>query len=220
MSDEIDYTEIRDDRIRGEICRIMSEMLDNPDEHGIYPTSKFMWEMETFILKEQAALQATIAQQAEEIDKIGNEFVAKIREYDCLVDIKEEEIERLKSDDFWQEKFKILYSAITDKDNIIAQQGEENRIILECLNGSSKSEYSAEAVDIIRKEYDTLLKRCEEYLVKNKAHHYYCEDSWYYSCHKAEDGCCDDSQGDGCTCGADDKNKEINDLLSAIRGRV
>ncbi len=48
----VDYTEIRDGRIRTEICRLMSEMLDNPNEHGIYPTSKFMWEMETFILKE------------------------------------------------------------------------------------------------------------------------------------------------------------------------
>lgn len=45
-----DYTEVRDDRIRTVICKLMSEMLDNPDEHGIYPTSKFMWKMETFIL--------------------------------------------------------------------------------------------------------------------------------------------------------------------------
>lgn len=35
----------------------MSEMLDNPDEHGIYPTSKFMWEMETLILAENERLQ-------------------------------------------------------------------------------------------------------------------------------------------------------------------
>ncbi len=49
---KIDYTEIRDDRIRGEICRLMSEMLDDPDEYGIYPTSRFMWKMETFILAE------------------------------------------------------------------------------------------------------------------------------------------------------------------------
>ena len=47
-----DYTEIRDDRIRSKICELMSEMLDNPDENGIFPTSRFMWEMETFILDE------------------------------------------------------------------------------------------------------------------------------------------------------------------------
>ena len=49
-----DYTVIRDDRIRGKICELMSEMLDNPDEHGIYPTSKFMSKMEDFILEEKA----------------------------------------------------------------------------------------------------------------------------------------------------------------------
>ena len=47
---EIDYTEIRDNKIRTKICDLMSAMLDNPDENGIYPTSKFMWHMETYIL--------------------------------------------------------------------------------------------------------------------------------------------------------------------------
>jgi len=51
---EPEYTEIRDNRIRGKICELMSEMLDNPDESGIYQTSRFMWEMETFILNEIA----------------------------------------------------------------------------------------------------------------------------------------------------------------------
>ncbi len=49
---EPDYTNIRNDRIRGRICDLMSEMLDNPDDSGIYPTSRFMWKMETFILDE------------------------------------------------------------------------------------------------------------------------------------------------------------------------
>lgn len=48
---EPDYTEIRDDAIRSKICELMSEMLDNPDEHGIYPTSRFMWRMETYCMK-------------------------------------------------------------------------------------------------------------------------------------------------------------------------
>ena len=47
---EVDYTEIRDEKVRTEICKLMSEMLDNPDEIGIYPTSEFMWKMETYIL--------------------------------------------------------------------------------------------------------------------------------------------------------------------------
>ena len=49
--EKIDYTKIRNDVVRSEICRLMSEMLDNPDKNGIYPTSKFMWEMETYILE-------------------------------------------------------------------------------------------------------------------------------------------------------------------------
>ena len=42
--------EIRDDRVRSVICELMSEMLDNPDDCGIYPTSRFMWRVETYIL--------------------------------------------------------------------------------------------------------------------------------------------------------------------------
>ncbi len=48
---KIDYTEIRDDKIRSKICELMSEMLDNPDKDEIYPTSRFMWKMETYVLK-------------------------------------------------------------------------------------------------------------------------------------------------------------------------
>lgn len=47
----VDFTDIRDDEIRGKICEYMSEMLDNPDEHGLYETSKFMWLMETYCLE-------------------------------------------------------------------------------------------------------------------------------------------------------------------------
>lgn len=42
---------IKNQRIRTKICDFMSEMLDNPDEHGIYPTTKFMSAMEDFCLK-------------------------------------------------------------------------------------------------------------------------------------------------------------------------
>ena len=43
--------EIKNQRIRTKICDLMSDMLDNPDEDGIYPTSKFMSEMEEFCLE-------------------------------------------------------------------------------------------------------------------------------------------------------------------------
>jgi hypothetical protein len=47
-----DYTDIRDDEVRSRICEFLSEMLDNPDEYGLYPTSHFMQKMETFVLDE------------------------------------------------------------------------------------------------------------------------------------------------------------------------
>ena len=51
----VDYTVIKDERIRSKVCELMSEMLDNPDEHGIYPTSRFMSKMEDFIIEEKSA---------------------------------------------------------------------------------------------------------------------------------------------------------------------
>ena len=48
-----EYTIIKNPRIRTKICDLMSEMLDNPDEHGIYPTSRFMSKMEDFIIAEK-----------------------------------------------------------------------------------------------------------------------------------------------------------------------
>ena len=48
-----DYTVIKNMPIRTKICELMSEMLDNPDEYGIYPTSKFMSQMEDFIIEEK-----------------------------------------------------------------------------------------------------------------------------------------------------------------------
>lgn len=47
------WTVIQDDRIRGVICDLMFEMLDNPDKNGIYPTSRFMSKMEQFVLDER-----------------------------------------------------------------------------------------------------------------------------------------------------------------------
>ena len=48
----------------------------------------------------------------------------------------------------------------------------------------------------------------EEYEKKFPIEHYYCDDCWY-SCPKAEDGCCDEAKGDECTCGAEEKHKEV-----------
>ncbi|MCP3683895.1 MAG: hypothetical protein GY861_14525 [bacterium] len=46
-----EYTKIKNDRMRTKICKLMSEMLDDPDAGGIYQTSRFMSKMESFCLE-------------------------------------------------------------------------------------------------------------------------------------------------------------------------
>ncbi len=41
------------DKDRTEICKIISEMLDNPDEHGIYQTSTAYTKLEHYIQQER-----------------------------------------------------------------------------------------------------------------------------------------------------------------------
>ena len=43
------------DVLRTAIMRIMSEMLDDPDEHGIYPTGRFMDRIEALLVSMMAA---------------------------------------------------------------------------------------------------------------------------------------------------------------------
>lgn len=45
--------------------------------------------------------------------------------------------------------------------------------------------------------------------------HRWCEDC-FYSCPKAEDGCCDDRQGDECNCGADAHNAIVDRLIADV----
>ena len=49
-----------------------------------------------------------------------------------------------------------------------------------------------------------------------KRQHNYCEDSWY-SCPKAEDGCCNEFQGTECNCGADKENEKIDAIVAELR---
>lgn len=53
-----------------------------------------------------------------------------------------------------------------------------------------------------------------ELLRLSRREHLYVEDCWY-SCPKATDGCCDDSQGDACNCGADEWNARLDAFLAA-----
>ena len=49
--------------------------------------------------------------------------------------------------------------------------------------------------------------------------HYFCEDCWY-SCPKAEDGCCNDLvPKDKCTCGADTVNAAVDAVLAEVKGQ-
>ena len=49
-----------------------------------------------------------------------------------------------------------------------------------------------------------------------KLQHYACEDCWY-SCPKSPEGCCNDAEGDECTCGADKHNAAIDAAIAAAR---
>jgi len=64
-----DYTIIKNQRIRKKICDLMSNMLDNPDDSGIYPTSEFMSKMEDFCLElRYEAMGWTWAEACTELD--------------------------------------------------------------------------------------------------------------------------------------------------------
>lgn len=78
----IDYTDIRDDEIRSHICKLMSEMLDNPDKHGIYPTARFMWKMENYCLGFKAELEEIKRELAEDY----------AYQYKCLVECDEKQL--------------------------------------------------------------------------------------------------------------------------------
>ena len=56
-----------------------------------------------------------------------------------------------------------------------------------------------------------IVKELEKLRVKHK----YCEDCWY-SCPKAEDGCCDKSKGEECICGADQHNAILDSIINHV----
>lgn len=83
---EPDYTEIRVKEIRGKICELMSEMLDNPDENEIYPTSRFMWKMENYCIELQMRCPAArvytnnekLITRLKEVMETNSELVKKV----------------------------------------------------------------------------------------------------------------------------------------------
>jgi len=53
-------------------------------------------------------------------------------------------------------------------------------------------------------------------LEKLRRGHCSCDDCWY-SCPKSEDGCCDDSQGKECNCGADEHNAALDAIIAYLK---
>lgn len=53
-------------------------------------------------------------------------------------------------------------------------------------------------------------------LEKLRREHKYVDDCWY-SCPKAEDGCCDHTRGEDCDCGADAHNALVDKMLAAVK---
>ena len=47
-------------------------------------------------------------------------------------------------------------------------------------------------------------------------YHYGCEDTWY-SCPKHPEGCANNAAGEGCDCGVDEHNAEVDALLNRIK---
>ena len=83
-----DGTEIQDNRVRSVVCELMSEMLDNPDEHGIYPTSRFMWRTEQFILNAISDAQDEVAQEKnEQIAEWRQRYDSKAEDWNSAMSI-------------------------------------------------------------------------------------------------------------------------------------
>lgn len=70
------------DILRTAIMRIMSEMLDDPDEHGIYPTGRFMDRIEALLVSMMAAPEVTQLSGSEAL--YG--FAAWISAKDAMID--------------------------------------------------------------------------------------------------------------------------------------
>lgn len=57
-------------------------------------------------------------------------------------------------------------------------------------------------------------------LEKLRRRHTYCEGDCWYLCPKCSEGCCDDSQGDDCNCGADEHNSQLDKIIDYARALV
>lgn len=85
---------------------------------------------------------------------------------------------------------------------------------LELAADESTAWHCAVARTLERDEARDRIDTLEGALREQQREHLYVEDCWY-SCPKAEDGCCDERQGDECNCGADAANAKIDAVLAS-----
>jgi hypothetical protein len=96
--DDYDYQaqkEVKVEGYRGQICKIISEMLDNPDDCGIYPTTKCFNQLEELISQALKAHTSRIVGIVEKLPKydlsksgVGGNYYLRLN--DILKAIKEE----------------------------------------------------------------------------------------------------------------------------------
>ena len=74
-----------------------------------------------------------------------------------------------------------------------------------------KGELKSEIIALFTKKIEGIEEVLRQYMV-----HYSCEDCWY-SCPQSTGGCCNDSVGDECNCGLDNK---INKIIEASKVKL
>jgi len=96
----------------------------------------------------------------------------------------------------------------------IAERGTSGDQVINILySWKSHENEQVQKMHELKNEVDKLTEALE----KCKRKHYYCEDCWY-SCPKADGGCCNEADGDECNCGADKFNAWIDSVLAEWGG--
>ena len=101
---------------------------------------------------------------------------------------------------------------------------DQTAICLDCVEKKGEVEHAKDNVIAMQKvahyinneleKSHNRVKELEKFIDEEcREGHRYCEDGWY-SCPLASEGCSDDSiDQNKCNCGADKKNKEIDNIL-------
>lgn len=58
-----------------------------------------------------------------------------------------------------------------------------------------------------------LFRETIQFLMNGERPHHYCDDDCWYTCPKHPEGCCNESAGTECNCGADEYNAKLTQLL-------